>query len=351
MTQNTTLYSSNPYLKARRDQGWPHAFRSFLLILTFVFSLLLMALPVLPMPQQYCVELANAYQYQVCFVGLGLTGVCTLVAFRHRSGWWAKMAAAVLWAMVAYLWQQTQAELHLPTQVKPLKQVATTTGHPITVLQHNVYHDAISFKPALRLLATTAADIVALQEVDNGIAKQFIQHKPLSKQYPYAASQPWSNVMLLSVWPITHCQYHTVHRRNHFRFVIIEAVVQHPSQPFRVVVVHPPHPTGVVPFQEHQKLYKAMTTIVNASPLPTVVLGDFNSTRFSPQFQRFLVDTGLAQVTGEVHQGTWQRQQPAFLRLDIDHIAVSPHIQVQHFSVLLPTLSDHLPIKAELLLP
>ncbi len=77
-----------------------------------------------------------------------------------------------------------------------------------------------------------------------------------------------------------------------------------------------------------------------------IVMGDFNARSDSPELSGFLRASGLSEPTHGLHTyPSWRPQR------NIDHILVSPSIDVRDVRVLNYPLSDHLPIAMEVNLP
>jgi endonuclease/exonuclease/phosphatase (EEP) superfamily protein YafD len=82
-------------------------------------------------------------------------------------------------------------------------------------------------------------------------------------------------------------RYHAVGHRNDYVFSVLEAFMTQKGHRFRVLVVHPPHPTSPQQYVEQKQILNAISQVVLASSVPTMVAGDFNSTPFSPLMQDF----------------------------------------------------------------
>jgi endonuclease/exonuclease/phosphatase (EEP) superfamily protein YafD len=84
-----------------------------------------------------------------------------------------------------------------------------------------------------------------------------------------------------------------------------------------------------------------------------VVAGDFNATRHHPSFRRFLSD-GMADAHEERGRGwaaTWpQNRRPLPPLMRLDHVLVSPDVEVRSIREGLGQGSDHRPIIADLVL-
>jgi endonuclease/exonuclease/phosphatase (EEP) superfamily protein YafD len=79
-----------------------------------------------------------------------------------------------------------------------------------------------------------------------------------------------------------------------------------------------------------------------------LVMGDLNTTSWSPHFRDLLAATGLVDSRrGRGMQPTWTAFR-GLVRLPLDHVLVSPDITVTARRVGPPIGSDHLPVIVEL---
>jgi endonuclease/exonuclease/phosphatase family metal-dependent hydrolase len=78
---------------------------------------------------------------------------------------------------------------------------------------------------------------------------------------------------------------------------------------------------------------------------PTIVLGDFNAGRGASEFDQFLRDTGLHLATANTPTFPSWRPESA-----LDHVLVSPCIEIQDAKALPIPLSDHLPLALDAVL-
>jgi endonuclease/exonuclease/phosphatase family metal-dependent hydrolase len=77
-----------------------------------------------------------------------------------------------------------------------------------------------------------------------------------------------------------------------------------------------------------------------------IVMGDLNCTSRSPEMERLLAETRLREPLDGL--STFPSWRPV---LSLDHILVSPSLQVRHAEVLSLPFSDHLPVVIEVELP
>ncbi|HVR35795.1 MAG TPA: endonuclease/exonuclease/phosphatase family protein [Methylomirabilota bacterium] len=96
---------------------------------------------------------------------------------------------------------------------------------------------------------------------------------------------------------------------------------------------------------------KAVAELMRDAPRPAVLIGDLNTTPWSPHFRQLIETGGLVNsAQGHGIQPTWPAGfWPA--RIPIDHVLVSPDIAVLDREVGDPIGSDHLPLIVELGIP
>lgn len=119
------------------------------------------------------------------------------------------------------------------------------------------------------------------------------------------------------------------------------------ARPLTLVVLHAQNPlTGLTNRNAFldwvaQKLYNAER--------PLVIMGDFNTTVFSPVLDRF---AGVADVRNSARaiglRSTWRVKEFPLVRAAIDHVFLSDNLQVIGRQVLPSVGSDHLPLLVQL---
>jgi len=251
-----------------------------------------------------------------------------------------------LWIITGLLIFQTQQEFK---RIKAPPPRSIPAEDQLSILLHNVWRYADEWEPTFSLLENNTSDLVALQEVDTRFLKRLEANYQLLENYPYRAASVNDELMLLSKLPINRVRYHPVARRNDYVFMVLEAEITKGTHTFRVLVVHPPHPTTPIQHIEQQVILDEINKVVNSSNLPTIIAGDFNSTKYSPLLQKFVKRSRLKNAESVApHEGTFPSQVPAFLRIDLDHILLKGAIKPKTFKVLPPTQSDHIPVRATL---
>ncbi len=139
---------------------------------------------------------------------------------------------------------------------------------------------------------------------------------------------------------------------QHFSVTILAAVdgpmlvtrVTVGDQKIRLVGVHLLSPTSVTRLEFRNEQMKEAAEYLKASDEPTIVMGDFNCTPWSPFLSDFLEATGYRDSRqGFGFQATWHKDLGLF-KIPIDHALVSDQVHVHDRFVGQPGGSDHLPI-------
>ncbi len=119
-------------------------------------------------------------------------------------------------------------------------------------------------------------------------------------------------------------------------------------QPLRLVGVHLEWPmTPGAAAGRNTQLHNLARQLAD-TPDPTVLLGDFNLTRWTARFDRLLLATGLRDAAvGFGWQPTWPTFLPR-LGIAIDHCLVSPSLRVRELKAGRHVGSDHYPLIVDL---
>jgi endonuclease/exonuclease/phosphatase (EEP) superfamily protein YafD len=101
-------------------------------------------------------------------------------------------------------------------------------------------------------------------------------------------------------------------------------------------------------FAERRDQFLRLAADLKEQRLPVIVAGDFNSTPFSPIFRQLIAISGLRDSGVDFGwQPSWPTYVP-FLWIPIDHVLLSPDVQVHNRATGSYIGSDHYPVFAEL---
>ena len=125
------------------------------------------------------------------------------------------------------------------------------------------------------------------------------------------------------------------------------------GQDLRMFGVHPPPPVTKSYAAMRADYFSIVKERAEDAESSIVVVGDFNAAAWSPIYQDLAAKMDLRSAAhGYGLDLTWKPFSVVpFLGLPIDHVLVSPEIEVVDFSVGDAAGSDHRPLSAELKLP
>lgn len=255
----------------------------------------------------------------------------------HRQ--WKRMADyCVPWS--------DRAKLMLHTDVTAEKAVAT-----VRVMTWNIHGARTMFgQPDLcRIIDRVqrhTPDIVALQEVDacrsgdsrvfDRLSESLGEHRAEARMI-LAPEGDYGHV-LLTRWPMTFFARHDISVAHREPRAALEAIVETPVGPLRVIAVH----LGLSLRERHRQA-RQLALLALANPLPLVMLGDFNDWFWHGSVQHALREL----FPGRSRFRTFPAALPMF-RLDRVYVRPADMLTTMYLDRGARNASDHLPVVADL---
>lgn len=265
------------------------------------------------------------------FLSLATSGGILLLARRWILAAFAVGLAVVNFALIAPLYVGDDA-----------KAGATPN---LRVLSLNVHFLNRNFQPTLDLIADEQPDVILLLEITPAWVEAL---KPITMLYPYSevmASHRTDGIALYSRYPITDL---AVKRVAGVYLPTLIAGLDFPQGRVTVVGTHPASPGSEANFTARNAQLAAVAQWVAERAGPIVLIGDLNTTSWSPFFQDLVSNSGLRDTRqGFGVEPTWP-WFPLPLRVPIDHCLVSQHFEVISRRVGPNVGSDHRPIMLDL---
>ncbi len=226
-------------------------------------------------------------------------------------------------------------------------------GHPSSVsanrlrLFHaNVFEKSSDYQVVLDKVKEADVDIVVLQEVTEEWSNKV---KTLKSSYPYAEFAPrpaGAGMAVLSRYPFENFQILTFDATPH---IAILARVNVNETTLTLLSLHPTTPITSENVRNRNQQFKEAAILLKSIGGPKILVGDLNTTMWSPYFTTLLSNSGLGEARLGFGLGTtWPEPFPPFLRLPIDHCLVSRDITVEKMFVGPNTGSDHRPLILDL---
>lgn len=213
---------------------------------------------------------------------------------------------------------------------------AASNGRMLRAIAVNVAADNLDRAAVIRVLRGTRPDVVLITELTPFWATAL---EELSPDLPFRRLAPRTGRYGIGVL-------------SRLPFTVVDDIPAGSSS-LAVRLVEPPVTVlgthAFPPFTPHMlrlrdQEFGRLSAFVRRHPGPLVLLGDLNSSSWSPAFQDLLRDAGLRDTRlGRGVQPTWPAWLP-IAQVAIDHALVSPEVRVHARWVGEHLGSDHLPV-------
>jgi endonuclease/exonuclease/phosphatase (EEP) superfamily protein YafD len=218
---------------------------------------------------------------------------------------------------------------------------ASATQHQTyRALAFNVHYDNVAYDEFLALVAQADPDIIVLSEITEEWRSGL---QSLNASYPYSryVTVDFHGRLLYSRIPFA--DEGPRHVRDRERPSVV-ATLDLGDTYMNVIGVHIKAPMSPGNTHQRNRQMDNLAEFVRSQPYPSLLLGDFNITPWSPIFQDFLVNGDLKDARiGHGLSHTWPTFLPV-LGIPIDHAVASPDIAVHNFRRGPHIGSDHYPI-------
>lgn len=283
-------------------------------------------------------DLTAHFKLQYFWVGIAAV---IFLRWRPRSRWrchWISLSLICIGINFAEL-----VPWYFPTSSSP--QASTTS---LRLLLSNVKVQNQQYDRAIALVREIQPDIAVFQEVNQGWLNQL---DTLQNMLPYKVGDTeasrFGNV-IYSALPLHQARSR---RFAQERFPSLLAEVRLNQRPLTLITTHPSPPLNPGDFVTRNQQLTAMATHIQNVQRPVLVIGDLNTTMWSPNYQKFMQQAGLRNSrVGFGILPTWHAHLP-LLKIPIDHCLVSPEITVIQTQTGKNIGSDHLPLIIDITLP
>lgn len=243
----------------------------------------------------------------------------------------------------------TQSAYLLPYYFQPTASaINQTSADTIRVYFNNINYGTTDFTILTESIAHNQPHVVGIAELSS---EKFEQLKTQLSNYPYSFHVPGQGQLGLAIFSqIPFVEQPSVRYFSDNRYPSIIASIRdfQKTKKLTVIVIHPPPPLLAEYAQIRNELFSKLAEYVKNQSDPLLIMGDFNSSSWSPAFQTLLVDSTL--IDSRNNQGiqpSWPSQLPKFLRIPIDHMLTNELLTVTYREILPSDGSDHLPILAD----
>jgi endonuclease/exonuclease/phosphatase (EEP) superfamily protein YafD len=230
----------------------------------------------------------------------------------------------------------------------PEGKTVATAGPQLRLLVLNVHTENQRSDLVLEFLRRAEADVILLMEVNE---RWMDSLKSLRTNYSQVIAEPREDnfgIALFSRLPLTNGE---VVKFGQAEVPSIAATVEVGGPSVFLLGTHPLPPGSAEYARLRNEQFRGIAARVRRSAMPAIVLGDLNSTPWSPYFNELLRESGFKNTSqGRGLFGSWPAWMP-FARISLDHCLVSAAIRVNQKQLGSRVGSDHLPVAVEVQIP
>ena len=209
----------------------------------------------------------------------------------------------------------------------------------INILTQNTHYQAVRDE-----ILNSHADIFVIEEINTDWSGEL---EEIKKVYPYNYEYLREDNFGLAIYSKIPVKQFNVLYAGNFALPVLTAMIEYNGKITEVLAVHTTPPTSNAYFKNTQSMLEEIAKYVQTRQLPTVVVGDINSSRFSYNYSDFVKNSNMKDC-GSIFQTTWTAFWPAPMRITLDHIFVTKDFGVLNFKVGNKVGSDHFPVFAEI---
>ena len=212
---------------------------------------------------------------------------------------------------------------------------------PVRAMLMNLNAGNGNTEQVLNSIALFAPDLLLLEEVTPKWAHEL---EVLNATYPYRIAEPkvgCFGIMLLSKYPLEHGKVVQIGTAG---VPSITADAYLPDGVVTIIGTHPVPPTGSEGSRLRNQQLAEIPPLVVQQKNPLLLMGDLNTTPWSPCFRKLIRESGLKNsMTGFGHQPSWPSNM-WFMRIPLDHMLYSDGISIHNRMIGRTVGSDHFPV-------
>lgn len=213
----------------------------------------------------------------------------------------------------------------------------------MTLFFQNVLYKNTNYRSLENEITKLSPDIVVLVEFSAYWQNNF----DLSNEYPYHTlyKKDYLGMVVYSKYNILDVKelyYDDIRPILHLKLQVNN------NKNVSLNVLHASAPYSSENYLNRNSFFKQSADYFNASKARTIVVGDFNTTHFSPILRDFIKNSHLkCSETNDPFYFSWCLPSLPFICVGIDHLFFKGEIALEQFKQPFNTGSDHKPILAE----
>ncbi len=271
--------------------------------------------------------------------------LCAIVLAAQRR-WRALVPAAVAAALSGVAVFPYAAPVHGPGGAAHAGPAPDGTS--LRLLLANVHYSNADHERVLRLVGETRPDVFIAQEVSGRWMEAL---GALRADYPYVVGKPLQGVFGVVAFSRVPLLDSTVTYDGSGDRPTLVLRMAAGASPLSIVATHPLQPLSPRWFPKRNEQLAAVGDLVAGLPGPVILIGDLNTTMWSPWYARLTATTGLRNArAGRGILPSWPTSLPALFRIPIDQCLVGDGVTVRDVRLGPEIGSDHLPLVVDVVM-
>lgn len=218
---------------------------------------------------------------------------------------------------------------------------APATEKPIRAMLMNLNALNGNTELVMSSITKTKPDLLLLEEVTTTWDQKL---KVLEETYPHHITQVRDDcfgIKFFSKFPLSDERVTSI---SETEIPTITGTIHTPRGDLSFIGTHPLPPIGKLYANSRNMQLAALPKLIQQQKYPVLLVGDLNTSPWSPHFRDLLSQSGLKNsMKGFGFQPTWPSNN-GFLRIPLDHILHSPEIMIHSRMIGGDIGSDHFPV-------
>ncbi|MBS1787565.1 MAG: endonuclease/exonuclease/phosphatase family protein [Acidobacteria bacterium] len=233
---------------------------------------------------------------------------------------------------------------YLPS--KPVQAIGS--GQKLRLLLSNVLWENKNRAAVVETARREQPDVAFFQEVTYQWANELEALRPEFPHYRLVPAEEAGGMAMFSRIRVVKAEVAPLADYNGPALIV---QINVGNQLVSIVSVHTPPPGGKENFDHRTEIFNQATEYLNSLPDPKILIGDLNTTMWSPYYKRFVEKIGLRNVReGFGILPSWPTFLPP-MGIPIDQCLVSREVRVVSVRTGNRVGSDHLPLIVDLVIP
>lgn len=267
---------------------------------------------------------------------------------------WNKLIKTPKWALILCILIIIVNSVQIIPWKRQMKPEMFISDMVMKISLMNVLTSNNGYKAVLANINKSKPDIIFLEEVNDEWLKNM---SALDKVYPYSIKYPREDNFGVALYSKVPFKTSEIKYFGHFEIPLIVCIVEMYNKKLKIIGIHTTPPSNQDYFINREEMLSELANFVKNDPMPIIVIGDLNTTMYSPSYKKFIKKSQL--INARTNFGiipTWSPKSRdingvtfdklmKFATISIDHVLHNSKIKVTFFEANKSIGSDHLPIE------